>query len=147
MRIQIVRTELPRCDCGPGGNFPGYTNIHVGVQRKNRRDDLLDLHPGDASTAVWTLDYSVSGTDVRGPYVQGPPGGRFIYLNWGRRRRRWSLHDVSAREAMLEDVPTEVLEAAAARPVDQYACRLRPGLVEGWVTTAATAPSTSYRIT
>ena len=47
---------------------------------------------------------------------------------------------------MLEDVPTEVLEAAAARPVDQYACRRRPGLVEGWVTTAATAPSTSYRI-
>ena len=71
MRIQIVRTELPGRDCGPGGNFPGYTNIHVGVQRKNRRDDLLDLHPGDASTAVWTLDYSVSGTDVRGLTFRG----------------------------------------------------------------------------
>jgi hypothetical protein len=48
---------------------------------------------------------------------------------------------------MLEDVLTEVLEAAAARPVGQYACRLRPGLVEGWVTTAATGPSMTYRIT
>jgi hypothetical protein len=91
VRIQIVGTALPRRDCGPGGNFPGCTNIHVGVQRKNRRDDLLDLHPGDAPTAVFTLDYSVSGTEVRGPYIQGPPGGRFIYLNWGRRRRGWPL--------------------------------------------------------
>jgi len=45
VRIQIVRTELPRRDCGPGGNFRGYGNIHVGVRCKNRRDNLLDLHP------------------------------------------------------------------------------------------------------
>jgi len=147
VRIQIVRTELPGRDCGPGGNFPGYTNIHVGVQRKNRRDDLLDLHPGDASTAVWTLDYSMSGTDVRGPYIQGPPGGRFIYLNRGAVDGGGRFTMFRRAKRMLEDVPTEVLEAAAARPVDQYACRRRPGLVEGWVTTAATAPSASYRIT
>jgi Family of unknown function (DUF5990) len=71
VRIQIVGTELPGRDWGRGGNFPGYGNIHVGVRCKNRRDDLLDLHPGDAPTALWMLDYSVSGTDVRGPYVQG----------------------------------------------------------------------------
>jgi hypothetical protein len=117
------------------------------VQCKNRRDDLLDLHPGDASTAVWTLDYSMSGTDVRGPYIQGPPGGRFNYLNGGAVDGGGRFTMFRRAKRMLGDVPTEVLEAAAPRPVDQYACRLRPGLVEGWVTTAATAPSTSYRIT
>ncbi len=23
------------------------------------------------------------GVDLKGPYIQGPPGGRFIYLSWG----------------------------------------------------------------
>ena len=68
----LAATELP--------GFSRIRPINFGVQRKNRRDDLLDLYPGDAATVVWTLDYSVSGTDVRGPYIQGPPGGRFIYL-------------------------------------------------------------------
>jgi len=59
----------------------------VGVQRRNRRDELLDLVPGDASSATWTVDCdafpSPNGLDVKGPYIQGPPGGRFISLSWG----------------------------------------------------------------
>ena len=83
MLIRIVGVQLPGRECGASGDFPGYSNIHVGVQRKNCREELLDLHPGDAATAVWTFDCAVDGTDVRGPYVQGPGGGRFIYLSWG----------------------------------------------------------------
>jgi uncharacterized protein DUF5990 len=83
MQIRIVGTQLPGRDCGAGDNFPGYTNIHIGVQRKNSRDELLNLHPGDAPSAAWTLECSVDGTDVRGPHVQGRPGERFIYLSWG----------------------------------------------------------------
>ena len=82
MQIRIVGTELPGRDCGAGDNFPGYSNIHVGVQRKNSRDELLGLHGGDAPSATWALDCSVDGTDVRGPHIQGRPGGRFIYLSW-----------------------------------------------------------------
>ena len=26
---------------------------------------------------------SPDGVDLKGPYIQGPPGGRFIYLSWG----------------------------------------------------------------
>jgi Family of unknown function (DUF5990) len=63
---------LPGRECGASGDFPGYSNIHVGVQRRNRREELLDLHPGDAATAVWTFECAVDGTDVRGPYIQGP---------------------------------------------------------------------------
>ncbi len=58
MQIRIVGTQLPGRYCGAGGDFAGYSNIHVGVQRKNRPDELLDLHAGDAP---------VDGADVRGP--------------------------------------------------------------------------------
>jgi hypothetical protein len=112
MQIRIVGTQLPGRDCGGGDNFPGYTNIHVGVQRKNRRDDLLDLHPGDATTAVWTLDCSVNGADVRGPYIQGPPGGRFIYLSWGSVDDDGRFDMFRRAKLMLEDVPADVLDAA-----------------------------------
>jgi Family of unknown function (DUF5990) len=86
VRIQIVGTELPRPTAVPVALSPDTPTSTSVCKCKNRRDDLLDLHPGDASTAVWTFDYSVSGTDVRGPYIQGPPGGRFNYLNWGALR-------------------------------------------------------------
>jgi hypothetical protein len=38
VQIRIVATELPGRDCMAGDNFPGYSNIHVGVQAKNPRE-------------------------------------------------------------------------------------------------------------
>jgi hypothetical protein len=113
VRIRIVGTQLPGRECGPSGDFPGYRNIHVGVQRKNRRDELLDLHAGDAPTAVWTLDCAVDGTDVRGPFIQGPPRGRFIYLNWGTLDDAGQFTLFRRAKLMLGDVPVDVLDAAA----------------------------------
>ena len=81
----------------PSPDTPTSTSV---CKRKDRRDDLLDLHPGDAPTAVWTLDYSVSGTDVRvGLTFRGRRADGSLTWTGGRRRRRWPLHDVSAREA------------------------------------------------
>ena len=51
---------LPGRDCGPSADVPGYRNVHVGIQRRDRRDKLLGLHPGDAATAVWTLPATVA---------------------------------------------------------------------------------------
>jgi hypothetical protein len=114
VRIRIVGIELPGRECGPGGdNFPGYSNIHVAVQRKNRPAELLDLHPGDVATAVWTLDCAVERTDVRGPYIQGPPGKRFIYLSWGNIDDGGRFTMFRRAKLMLEDVPTDVLDSAA----------------------------------
>jgi hypothetical protein len=71
MQIRIEGSDLPGRRCAGSGDFPGYENVHVGVQRRNRRDELLDLQPGDAPSAVWTFDASViagsTGPDVRGP--------------------------------------------------------------------------------
>ena len=88
MRISIEATDLPGLSCGPSPDSPGgYQNIHVGVQRRGRRDELLGLVRGDAPSATWTMEAaaapSPAGTDLKGPYIQGPPGGRFIYLSWG----------------------------------------------------------------
>jgi len=87
VQIRIEASDLPGNCCGPSPDSPGgYRNIHVGVQRRNRRDDLLGLVPGDAASATWTVDCSAvpspTGVDLKGPYIQGPPGGRFIYLSW-----------------------------------------------------------------
>jgi hypothetical protein len=73
----------------------------------------LDLHAGDAPTAVWALDCAIDGTDVRGPYIQGPPGGRFIYLSWGTADDAGRFTLFRRAKLMLEAVPADVLDAAA----------------------------------
>ena len=87
VQIRIEATKLPGRTCGPGPDFPGYENIHVGVQRRDRPGELMDLHPGDAPSAVWTLDSrtvpAATGVAFAGRYIQNRLGGRFIYLSWG----------------------------------------------------------------
>lgn len=87
VEIRIEGSDLPGLSCGASGDFPGYENIHVGVQRRNRRDELLGTHPADAPAVVWRLDCDVveteTGLDFKGPYIQGRPHERFIYLSWG----------------------------------------------------------------
>ena len=87
MQIRIEATDLPGRTCGGGGDFPGYTDIHIAVQRRARRDELLAPHPGDAATATWTLECTAArtedGVDLSGPHIQGRRGERFICLSWG----------------------------------------------------------------
>jgi hypothetical protein len=88
VQFRIEGHDLPGRACGPGDGFPGYRNIHLGVQRRDRPTEWLDLQPGDAPSVAWTLECTAAtvtdgGIDVRGPYIQGGPGRRFIYLSWG----------------------------------------------------------------
>lgn len=83
MRIRLEATDLPGRGCAPGPDGNRYENIHVAVQRRNRPAELLDPHPGDAPTATWTLDCTLKNGEPTGPYIQGGPGNRFIYLSWG----------------------------------------------------------------
>ena len=112
MRIRIEGSDLPGRSCGSSAEQPGgYTNIHVGVQRRGKPGELLDLQPGDAATVVWTFDATVTGSDVRGPYVQGGPGQRFIYLSWGTLDDA-GFHMFRRAKLLLTDVPAAVLAAA-----------------------------------
>lgn len=122
MLIRIEGTDLPGRACGPEASRPdGYAGIHVGVQRRGK-PELLGVVPGDAPAVTWTLDAAVTpapdgSTDVRGPYIQGPPGGRFIYLNWGEVGSPGSFEMFRRAKLWLEAVPAPVLREAAERGV------------------------------
>ncbi|MEV4151842.1 DUF5990 family protein [Nocardia salmonicida] len=113
MLIRIVGTQLPGLSCRPPGIETAYSNIHVGVQRKNRPQELLDPQRGDADSVTWTVECTVEGgNDVRGPYIQGRPGERFLYLSWGTIDDAGMLTMFRRAKLMLADVPAEVLAAA-----------------------------------
>jgi hypothetical protein len=114
--IRIEGYDLPGASCGPGPDYPdGHPNIHVAVQRRNKPAELLGLVRGDAPTVAWTLECSAAevagGVDVKGRYVQGPPGGRFVYLSWGV-VTAGEFTMFRRAKLMLDGVPTDVLRAA-----------------------------------
>jgi hypothetical protein len=122
MRIRIEGVEFPGSTCGPSPQRPeGHANIHVGVQRVQRRGkpaELLGVVPGDSPGATWTLDATVTpapggGVDLKGPYIQGPPGGRFIYLNWGTVDNPGTFAVFRRAKLRLDTVSAQVLRNAA----------------------------------
>jgi len=115
MRVLIEATDLPGRTCGPDRNFPGYGNIHVGVQRRDRPDGLLDLQPGDAKSAAWALDCTAAAGDITGRHIQGRPGSRFIYLCWGTVDDTGGFSMFRRAKLMFDGIGPDVLEAAAAR--------------------------------
>jgi hypothetical protein len=117
VQIRIEASALPGVSCGPSPDAPGgYHNIHVGVQRKNLRDELLGLVRGDEPSATWTLECtalrSPIGVDWRGPYIQGPVGGRFIYLSWVTVGDAGAATMFRRAKLRLDAVPSPVLECS-----------------------------------
>jgi hypothetical protein len=113
VQIRIVGTDLPGRECPPGHNFPGYSNVHIAMQTKRRPPELLGLQACDAPEVAWTIECDVTGTDIRGPYIQGRPGERFIYLNWGSVDDSGDMEMFRRAKLMLDAVPADVLGAAA----------------------------------
>ena len=90
------------------------------LQRRAKPAELLGLTPGDAPTATSTLAAAVAarpdgGPDLRGLYIQGPPGGRFIYLNWGTVKDSGQFTMFRRAKLWLQAVPPQVLARAAER--------------------------------
>jgi len=110
--IRIDGTALPGRDCPPGHNFPGYSDIRVGMQTRRRPPELLDVQPADAAHVTWTVSCQVDGSDIRGHYIQGRPGDRFVYLNWGGIDSSGQMQMFRRAKLMLADVPADVLKAA-----------------------------------
>lgn len=115
--VQIEGVDLPGLSCVPSPDSPsGYHQVHVGVQRRNRRDELLGLTPANAEAATWTLDCVAvpdgSGFDLEGPHIQGPPGGRFIYLSWGTVDDAQRFELFRRAKLWLDCIPAEVVASA-----------------------------------
>ncbi|MGV9263040.1 DUF5990 family protein [Kitasatospora sp. NPDC003701] len=112
VRIRIEATDLPGRSCPGAPGFPGYDDIHVAVQRRGRPQELLEPVAGDAAGAVWTLECTVkAGPDLLGPYVQGGPGARFVYLSWVAGGAEGFTMFRRAK-LMLDAVPPGTVEAA-----------------------------------
>ena len=119
MQIRIEGHDLPGSSCGPSPDAPGgYAEVHVGVQRRGQRDELLNVVRGDADVATWVVECTPSvtdaGIDLRGPYIQGPPGGRFIYLNWGTLDGAGQFGLFRRAKLLFSAIAPEVLAAAVA---------------------------------
>jgi hypothetical protein len=116
VEIRIEGFDLPGRECGASPGFPGYENIHVGVQRRNHREELLGLTAGDARTAEWTLDCDLvttpDGVDFKGPYIQGRPFERFIYLSWGVVDPAGAFSMFRRAKLWLDVIPADVMRAA-----------------------------------
>jgi hypothetical protein len=116
MHVRIDAVDLPGLDCPPGAASPQYRNVHVAVQRRGRPAELVGLYPGDAVSVSWTLEVKAaltpSGVDLTGPYVQGRPGERFVYLSWGTVDEDGGFAMFRRAKLMLDAVPGDVLDAA-----------------------------------
>ena len=89
---QLVRIELVGVDC------PVLPDVTVGVQRGYQ---VIEERPANGDVQHWLLEAGlVEGPDLRGPYVHGRPGSRFLYLSWLRppsgmfRRAKLMLNEV-----------------------------------------------------
>ena len=114
MLIRIEGHHLPGASCGPGPDYPdGHPNIHVAVQRRNKPGELWGLVRGDAVAAQWELECTAtqraSGVDLTGPFLQGGPEKRFVYLSWGVVDDAGGFTMFRRAKLMFDGVPPDVL--------------------------------------
>jgi hypothetical protein len=119
MRIVLTGVECPV--------LPGVT---VGVQRGK---DVVQEFPADGSDVTWVLDAHVAGTELRGPYVQGRPGDRYLYLSWQRQGS-----GMFGRAKLMLDVLTP--ELLAGREQGMLTARLPLSMPDGGPVCAAVRP-------
>ena len=117
MRIRIEATDLPGRTFAPGLASEACTDVHVGVQRKDRPGELLNLVSGDAERAEWTLECKTVTTaagavELAGPYIQNRLGGRFTYLSWAAADGAGGLRMFRRAKIMLDAVGQDTTAAA-----------------------------------
>jgi Family of unknown function (DUF5990) len=119
--IRIEAYDLPGRSCGPSPDRPdGHHGIEVGVQRKNKPGQLMGQVSADAESVTWELEATPVSSDLadfRGPYISGPPGGRFIYLSWGVVEEPGSFAMFRRAKIMFDGIPAKVLAAAQTSAV------------------------------
>jgi hypothetical protein len=92
----------------------------VGIQRRNKPGELMGQVSADAESVVWELEATSETAelgDYRGPYISGPPGGRFIYLSWGVVEESGGFEMFRRAKIMFDGIPAGVITVARASGV------------------------------
>jgi hypothetical protein len=137
MRLRIILTDLP------GRSWHDCGSVHVGVQRGK---EVVGVTPGDAPSASWDMDVEVRDDgDVRGPWVQGKRGDRFVYVTWGTSAdpERWGMF--RRAKVMLAPV-TELLQEAAASGAAVEASTSGKDVNGGPICAALRPPRVTWRV-
>jgi len=113
MSDQGITIQL-KCINLPGLEFDGRTAVRLGIQKGK---DVIEDVPGNARNVTFKCDFRVEKNadtgkpNFLGPYAQGTPQERFIYLCWGERKgemwngfRRAKVH--------LKDIGWKTVEQA-----------------------------------
>jgi hypothetical protein len=121
VRIEIHGRDLPGLACC------GHTDVAVGVQRGT---EVVDVQPAGADAVVWAFDVSdvrdrSGAADVRGSYVHGRPGARFLYLSWGGAGAHG--HREMFRRAKLMLDPAVLADASGATLVAELSLTMAVG--------------------
>jgi hypothetical protein len=119
--IRIEAHDLPGRSCGPSPErAEGHYEIEVGIQRKNKPGEMMGRVSADVQSVTWELEATPAASnaaDFRGPYISGPPGGRFIYLSWGVVEEPRGFEMFRRAKIMFDGIPAEVMAAAQASGV------------------------------
>ncbi|MFL6098370.1 MAG: DUF5990 family protein [Actinomycetales bacterium] len=137
MRIHIHGRNVPAV-VSPDGQTGTPS---VGVQRGRAP---AQLHRLDRATGHWAVEGQVfersdGSIDVRGPWIQGRRGDRFIYLTWGFVTEIGEFTMVRRTKLRLDVLPDDMLREAerAGRPLVAHLDLTAP---DGSPVTAAVRP-------
>jgi hypothetical protein len=138
---EIVGSELPgrRCGTTPEGGW--CENVHVGLAR---RQETVELIPGDAAEARWAFEITVKvgdggELDFGGPFVNGPREDRHLGLRWGTLGEDGSFDVFRAAKLRMTDIDRAVIEQAAV-PGYRLVARLCLTDAQGWPVCARVRP-------
>lgn len=100
--ITLVAVDPPVEPCGPG------VPVVAGVQNGQQIDQVEVV----AGTLVFEVTVSRSDDgDVRGPFVHGKRGDRFLYVVWGVGAAADDFERFGRTKLLFNDVPPEVWSA------------------------------------
>ena len=102
----------------PGNYLGDQIPLFVGIQHRQETTQIVPL--ASADEASFDFEFGLigegDGLDVRGPFVHGRKGDRFLYLVWGHSTQDEPFVRHARSKLMFNDIPRELVLAAADGP-------------------------------